>query len=117
MDLMCKVSPVKHAKVLQMEQNIAGIFARMDRNESGSITRNELACFLGDLSDATRGPRKFRANRLVLEYDVNGNHTLDKEEFRLIVVSKLTPTNLDTAVRRLQELVDTPCKDWRHGEV
>ena len=117
MDMMCMVSPLKHVKVMQLEQNIACIFERMDRNDSGCITRNELACFLGDLSDATRGPRKFRANKLVLAYDDNGNHTLDSEEFRAMVVSKLTPTNLDTAVSRLKEIVDTPCKEWRHADV
>jgi Ca2+-binding EF-hand superfamily protein len=117
MDMMYMVSPSKHAKVLQLEQNIACIFERMDRNVSGDITRNELACFLGDLSDATREPRKFRANKMVLEHDTNKSHTLDCVEFRAMVVSKLTPTNLDTAVRRLQEIVDTPCKEWRHRDV
>jgi Ca2+-binding EF-hand superfamily protein len=115
MDMMCMVSPLKHTKVLQLEQNIEHLFERMDRDASGYITRNELATFLGDLSDATRGPRKLHANNIVRTYDDNKSHTLDMAEFRAMVVSKLTPTNLDIAVIRLQEIVDTPCKVWRHG--
>ena len=68
------VSIVDHAlceKVLRLEACICAVFERMDTNCSGAATTNELATFLGDLSEDNRKDRKHRAGQII-----DANHTI-----------------------------------------
>jgi Ca2+-binding EF-hand superfamily protein len=107
MDILAIVNPILHGDIARLEHCIRVIFERVDRNESGNMTRNELATFLGDLSAATRVPRKQQANRLVLANDHDHNQTLDISEFRGMLLKKLNATNLETVLNSLQVILDT----------
>jgi Ca2+-binding EF-hand superfamily protein len=102
MDILSIVDHALYCDIVLLEQYIEETFNTIDKNDDKEVSKNDLATFLTNLSGDNRDIRRATAKRLVHAYDGNGNYTLDKTEFRALVLKKLNAENLKQAIKKLQ---------------
>jgi Ca2+-binding EF-hand superfamily protein len=106
MDILNAIDPTTCTEIGILEDCIRRAFDRIDKTKNGKLTRNELAVMLGSLTEDNRSVRKETANRVVKTNDIKGDHTLDREEFRMLVINKLTDRNIQPAITSLRHMID-----------
>lgn len=110
MDILRFTNPGLYDKIVALDECIHILFARMDKNKDGVVTKNEVATWLHDFSDDNREKRKDDAGKIVHGSDIDGNYLLDPLEYRSFVLGKLNTRNLEYAIQNLRSLIETPCK-------